>query len=116
MVSTVLIFDKNMTVMEQMKSEIKKVIDCILSDAFQGMYIDMCKMMVSDKMANLSKSHRNTNQNEFKGNLWINMFAGFTCPQIVFKKHLKHGLTNKEVELMLPKLFLANNSLSAQSL
>ena len=80
------------------------------------MYIDMCKMMLSAKMAELSKSHRDINQNEFKGNLWINMLAGLTHPQTVFKKHLKHGLTNKGVELMLPKLFPENDPLPAESL
>ena len=70
MVATVLTFDNSMTVMEQMKAEIKKVINCIMSDAFQGMYIDMCKMMVSDEMAKLSKSHRNIKKNDFKVNLW----------------------------------------------
>ena len=34
MVATVLTFDNSMTVMEQIKSEIKKVINCIISDAF----------------------------------------------------------------------------------
>ena len=85
MVATVLTFDNSMTVMEQMKSEIKKVIDFIMSDSFQSMYIDMCKMMLSAKMVELSKSHKNINQNEFKGNLWINMLVGLTYPQIVFK-------------------------------
>ena len=60
------------------------------------MYINMCKIMLSAKMGELSKSHRDINQNEFKSNLWISMLAGLTHPQIVFKKHLKHGLTNKE--------------------
>ena len=69
MVATFLTFDNSVTVMEQVKSEIKKVIDCIMSDAFQSMYIDMCKMMLSAKMVDLSKSHKNINQNEFKGNL-----------------------------------------------
>ena len=67
-------------------------------------------------MVELSKSNRNINQNELKGNLWINMLAGLTCPQIFFKKHLKHGLTNKGVELMLPKLFPENDPLPAESL
>ena len=87
-----------------------------MSDALQCMYINMCKMMLSAKMAELSKSHKNINQNEFKGNLWINMLAGLTHPQIVFKKHLKHGLTNKGVELMLPKLFQENYFLPSKSL
>ena len=111
-----LTFDNSMSVMEQMKSEIRKVINCIMSDAFQDMYIDKCKMMLSDKMANLCKSHRNIKQNEVKGNLWINMLAGSTHPQIFFKKHRKHGLTNKRVELMLPKLFPENDPLPTESL
>ena len=116
MVATVLNFDNSVTVMEQMRAEIKKVINCIISDAFQSMYIDICKMMLSDEIANLSKSHKNINQNEFKGNLWIYMLAGLTHPQIFFKKHLKYGLTDKGVELMLPKLFPENNPLPAESL
>ena len=60
MVTTVLTFDNSMNVMEQMKFEIKKLINCIMSDAFQRMYIDMCKMMLSAKMVELSKSHKNT--------------------------------------------------------
>ena len=116
MVATILTFDNSMTVMKQMKAEIKKIINCIISDAFQGIYIDMCKMMLSARMVELSKSHKNMKQNEFKGNLWINMFAGLTHSQIIFKKHLKHGLTNKGVELMLPKLFPENDTLPAESL
>ena len=49
MVATVLTFDNSMTLMEQMKSEIKKISNCIVSDAFQVMHIDMCKMMMSAK-------------------------------------------------------------------
>ena len=94
-------FDNSITVKEKVIAEIKKVIDCIMSDAFQRMYIDMCKMILSDEMVDLSKPHRDIKQNEFKGNLWINMLAGLTHPQIVFKAHLKHGLTNKGVELMI---------------
>ena len=44
------------------------------------------------------------------------MLAGLTHPQIVFKKHLKHGLTDKGVELMLPNLFLKNDPLYVKSL
>ena len=80
------------------------MIDCIIFDAFQRMYINVCKMSLSDEMANLSKSHRDIKQNEFKGNLWINMLAGLTHPQIIFKKHLKHSLTKKRAELILPKI------------
>ena len=105
MVATVLTFENDMTVMEQMKTEIKKVINCIMSDAFQSMYIDMCKMMLSARMVELSKSHKNIKQNEFKGNLWINMLAGLTHPQIIFKKHLKHGLTKKGVDSCFPNCF-----------
>ena len=116
MVATALAFDNSMTVKEQVIAEIKKVINCIISDSFQIMYIDMCKMMMSAKMFVLSKSHRNINQNELKGNLWINILAGLTHPQIFFKKHLKHGLTKKGVELMFPKLFPKNNPLPAESI
>ena len=115
-VATVLTFDNNVTVKEQVIAEIKKVIDCIMSDSFQSMYIDMCATILSAKMVELSKSHKNINQNEFKSNLWINMLAGLTHPQIVFKNHLKHGLTNKGVEVMLPKLFPENDPLPAKSL
>ena len=44
------------------------------------------------------------------------MLAGLTHPQIVFKKHLKHGLTNKGVDCMLRKLFPENDPLPAESL
>ena len=44
------------------------------------------------------------------------MLADLTHPQTFFKKHLKHGLTNKGVELMLPKLFPKNDPLLAESL
>ena len=44
------------------------------------------------------------------------MLAGLIHPQIIFKKHLKHGLTKKEVDLMLPKLFPENDPLLAESL
>ena len=44
------------------------------------------------------------------------MLAGLNHPQIVFKKHLKHGLTEKGVELMLPKLFPENDPLHYESL
>ena len=69
MVATVLTFDNSMTVMEQMKAEIKKLINCIISDVFQGMYIDMCNMMLSARIVELSKSHNDINPNTFKGNL-----------------------------------------------
>ena len=87
MVATVLTFGNSMPVMEQMKSDIKKVINCIMSDAFQSMYINMFEMMLSARMVELSKSHRNIKQNEFKGNLWINMLAGLTHPQNFVKRH-----------------------------
>ena len=108
MVATSLTCGISVTVIKQMKAEIKKVINCIMSDVFQGMYIDMCKMMLSAKMVELSKSHKNINQNEFKGNLWINMLAGLAHPQIIIKKHLIYGWINKRVELMLLRLFLEN--------
>ena len=44
------------------------------------------------------------------------MLAGLTHPRIVFKKHLKHGLTEKGVELMLPKLFPEKDPLPAEIL
>ena len=44
------------------------------------------------------------------------MLAGLTHLQIIFKKHLKHGLTNKELELILPKLFPENDPLPVESL
>ena len=105
MVTTVLTFDNSVTVMEQMKAEIKKVINCIMSDVFQGMYIDMCKMILSAKMVELSKYHKNIKQNELKGNPWINMLAGLTHPQIFFKKHLNHGLTKREWSSCFPNCF-----------
>ena len=80
------------------------------------MYINICKMMLLVKMVELIKSHKNIHQHELKGNLWINMLAGLTHPQIVFKKHLKHGLTDKGVELMLPKLFPENDPFLAECL
>ena len=43
------------------------------------------------------------------------MLAGLNNPQIFFKKHLKHGLTNNGVDLMLPKLFPENDPLPAES-
>ena len=113
-VATALTFDNSMSVMEKMKAEIKKVINCIMSYSFQIMYIDTCKMMLSAQMVDLSKYHKNIKQNEFKSNLWINMIAGSNHPRIIFKKHLKHGLTNKEVKLMLPKLFSENDTLPSE--
>ena len=44
------------------------------------------------------------------------MIAGLTHLQIFFKKHLKHDLTNKGVELMLLKLFSENDPLPAKNL
>ena len=114
--ATVLNFDNNLNVMEQIKSEIKKVINRIMSDAFQGMYIDMCKMMLSAIMVELSKSHKNIKQNEFKDKLWTNMLAGLTHPQIIFKNHLRYFFTDRGVELMIPKLFPGNGPLPAESL
>ena len=68
MVAIVLTFDNSMPVMGQMKAKIKKVIDCIMSDVFQSMCINMYKMMLSTRMVELSKSYKNINQIEFKGN------------------------------------------------
>ena len=116
MVATALTFDNSVNVKEQVIAEIKKVINHIMSDTLQSLYIDMCKMMLSAKMVELSKSHKNINQKEFKGNLYINTLAGLTHSQIFFKKHLKHGLTNKGVELILLKLFSKNGLLPAESL
>ena len=44
------------------------------------------------------------------------MLARLTHPQIFFKNHLKHGLTDKKVDCMLPKLLSENYPLPVESL
>ena len=67
-------------------------------------------------MVDLSKTHKSAKKSELKNKLWVNLVAGLTHLQISVKKHLKHGLTDTCVQLMLPKMFPKNESLPAESL
>ena len=96
--------------------ELARVIDLFISDAFQEIYLDMCEMLMTESMVNLSKTHKGVKKSKLKNNLWVNLVVGLTHPQISVKKHLKHGLTETGVQLMLPKLFPENEPLPAESL
>ena len=71
---------------------------------------------MTEKMVDLSKTHKSVKKSELKNNLWVNLIAVLTHPHISVKKHLKHGLTDTGVQLMLPKMFPKNEPLPADSL
>ena len=73
-------------------------------------------MLMTEKMVELSKTHKGVKKSKLKNNLWVNLVAGLTHPQISVKKHLKHGLADTGVQLMLSKMFLENELLPAESL
>ena len=116
MEATVLTIKKGMTALQQVEKELTKVIDLFLSDRFQEMYLDMCGMLMTEKVVDLSKTHKGVKKSELKNNLWVNLIAGLNHPQISVKKHLKHGLTDTGVQLMLPKMLPKNELLPAESL
>ena len=76
----------------------------------------MCGMLMTERMVDLSKTHKGFKKSELKNNLWVNLVAGLAHPQISVKKHLKHGLNDTDVQLMLPKIFPKNEPLPAESL
>ena len=80
------------------------------------MYLDMCGMLMTEKMVELSKTHKGVKRSKLKNNMWVNLVAGLTCPQISVEKYLRHGLTDTGVQLMLPKMFSKNEPLPAESL
>ena len=80
------------------------------------MYLDMCGMLMTERMADLSKTYKGVKKSKLKNNLWVNLVAGLTHSQISVKKYLKHGLTETGVQLMLPKMFPKNEPLPAKSL
>ena len=116
MAATVLTIKEGMTVLQQVEKELARVIDLFISDGFQEMYLDMCEMLMTETMVNLSKTHKGVKKSELKNNLWVNLIAGLAHPQISVKKHLKHGLTDTGVQLMLHNMFPKNEPLTAESL
>ena len=80
------------------------------------MYLDICGILITDRMDDLSKTHKGVKKSELKNNLWVNLVAGLTHPQISVKKNLKHGLTETGIQLMLPKMFPKSEPLPAESL
>ena len=88
----------------------------LLSYGFQEIHLGMCGMLMNERMVDLSKTHKGVKKRKLKNNLWINLVAGLTHPQISVKKYLKHGLTDTGVQLMLPKMFPENEPLPAESL
>ena len=114
--ATVLTIKEGMTVLQQVEKEIARVIDLFMSDGFQEMYLDMCGMLMTEKMVDLSKTHKGVKTSKLKNNLWVNLIAGLTHPQISVKKYLKHGLNKTGAQLMLPKILPKNKPLLAESL
>ena len=100
-----------MTVLQQVEKELARVIDLFLLNGFQEMYLDMCGMLMPEKMVDLSKTYKSVKKSELKNNLWVNLIAGLTHSQISVKKHLKHGLTDTGIQMMLPKMFSKNEPL-----
>ena len=86
-----------------------------MSESFQEIYLDMCGMLMTEKMVDLSTTHKGVKKIKLKNNLWVNLVAGLTHPQISVKKYLKHGLTDTSVQLMLPKMFPKNETLPVES-
>ena len=108
MLATVLTIKKGMTVLQQVEKALARVINLFLSDGFQEMYFDMCGMLMTEKMVDLSKTHKGVKISKLKNNLWINLVAGLTHPQISVKKNLTHSLTDTGVQLILSKMFPKN--------
>ena len=105
-----------MTVFKKVENKLARVIDLFLSDGFQEIYLDMCGMLMPEKMVDLSKTHKGVKKSKLKNNLWVSLIPVLTHPQISVKKHLKHGLTDTDVQLMLSKLFSENELLPAKTL
>ena len=105
MAVTVLTIKEEMNILQQVEKELARVIDLFLSDGFHKMYLYMCGMLMTEKMVDLSKTHKGVKKSKLKNNLWVNLVAGLTHPQISVKKYLKHGLTETGVQLVLPKMF-----------
>ena len=76
----------------------------------------MCKMLMTEKMANLNKTYKRVKKSKLKNSLWVNLVAGLTHTQISVKKYLKHGLTDTGIQLMLTKLFSESEPLFSESL
>ena len=116
MAATVLTMKEGMNFLQQVEKELARVIDLFLSDGFQEMYLDMCGILMTERMVDLSKTHKGVKKSELKNNLWVNLVAGLTHPQISVKKYLKHCLTDTGLQHMLPKMFPKNEPLPAESL
>ena len=58
MAVTVLTIKEGMTVLQQVEKELARVIDLLMSDAFWEMYLEMCGILMTKKMVNLSKTHK----------------------------------------------------------
>ena len=55
MSATVLTIKEGMTVLQQVKKELARVIDLFLSDEFQEIYLDMCEMLMNERWLTSAK-------------------------------------------------------------
>ena len=55
MAATVLTIKEEMTVLQQVEKDLARVIDLFLSKVFQEMYLDMCGILMTERMVDLSK-------------------------------------------------------------
>ena len=88
----------------------------IVSDSFQQKYVSVCKEEFSEKVANLSKPHKEEAKSKLSSNLCVVMLAGLINPVINYKKHLKYGLTDEEINSFIVKFFPNNVALPNKSL
>ena len=58
MTATVLTIKEEMTVLQQVGKELARFIDLFLSDGSQEIYLDMCGMLMTERMVDLSKTHK----------------------------------------------------------
>ena len=88
----------------------------IVPDSFQQKYVSVCEERFSEKVANLSKPHKEKAKSKLRSNLWVVMLAGLINPVINYKKHLKYGLTDEVINSFIFNFFSNDVALPKKSL
>ena len=104
------------TIKEQVEETITSMAAQIVSDSFQQKYVSVCKEEFSEKVANLSKPHKEEAKSKLSSNLWVVMLAGLINLVINYKKHLKYGLTDEVVNRFIVDFFPNDITLTNKSL
>ena len=104
------------TIKEQVEETINSMAAQIVSDSFQQKYVSVCEEGFSEKVANLSKPHKEEAKSKLRSNLWVVMLAGLINPVINYKKHLKYGLTDEAINSFIVNFFPNDVTLPNKSL